>query len=69
MLMRYAELARAREAGSGPGETFAPKALDDSKENVGASGPPDIDEDLINARRALRTARCVPREHSTAANH
>lgn len=57
MLMRYAELARAREAGEGPGETFAPKTLEDSKENVG--GGPDIDDDLVNARRALRTARSV----------
>lgn len=63
--MQFAELARAREAGLGPGESFTPSANADqktieSKENgIVSSGPPDIDEDLINARRALRTARCV----------
>lgn len=65
VLMQFAELARAREAGLGPGESFTPSANADqktieSKENgIVSSGPPDIDEDLINARRALRTARCV----------
>ncbi|KAI0687986.1 transmembrane amino acid transporter protein-domain-containing protein [Cytidiella melzeri] len=52
LLIRYAEQARAREA------LGSHEPLSDSKEKVDESvrGPPDISEDLINARRALRTA-------------
>ncbi|KAI0094160.1 transmembrane amino acid transporter protein-domain-containing protein [Irpex rosettiformis] len=56
VLMQYAEVARAREAGLGPGETFVSPPTDSKSVDGVTSGPPDIDEDLINARRALRTA-------------
>jgi hypothetical protein len=55
--MRYAETARAREAGNGPGESFTPP--EKAPATSAAGGPPDVSEELINARRALRTARFV----------
>ncbi|KAI0086111.1 hypothetical protein BDY19DRAFT_908621 [Irpex rosettiformis] len=55
VLVQYAE--RAREAGLGSGETFISPPTDLKSVDGVTSGTPDIDEDLISARRALSKSK------------